>query len=353
MKDNYKKIALWQTAFLGDSVLTLPLIKALALRFPDAEIHFFVRKGVESLFAGQPELSGVHGFDKRGAQKGMVAARTFGVELGRQGFDLFISAHTSARSAVVAMSTGIKDRIGYDAPWFNRFVYSQTVKRRFDEREEVERLLALGEPLGIPGIAPEVMLELPDDVLDEAESFFDRLGEGPVIGVHPGSTWETKKWPEQNFAQVIDKCIAQGLKVILFGGPSEAELCRSVLDLTDRSESVVNLAGKLNLQQLAAHIRQLDVYISNDSGPMHIAWVQNVPVVALFGPTVRRFGFFPRGENSTVLETHEELECRPCGLHGGRSCPEKHHKCMTDISVEKVWNEILRKVGKGNGSEND
>ena len=347
MKDNYKKIALWQTAFLGDAVLTLPLIKALALRFPDAEIHLFVRKGVEALFAGQPELAGVHGFDKRGAQKGMGAARSFGAELGRQGFDLWISAHTSMRSAVVSMSTGIKDRIGYDAPWYNRFVYAEAVKRRFDELEEVERLLTLGEPLGISGPAPEVMLELPDDKLREAEEFFSGLGGNPVVGVHPGSTWETKKWPEQNFARVIDKCINDGFKVVLFGGPDEKSLCQSVLAQVEQADKVIDLSGKLGLQQLAAHIRQLDVYLSNDSGPMHIAWIQKVPVVAMFGPTVRRFGFFPRGKNSTVLESPEDLKCRPCGLHGGKSCAEKHHKCMTDITVQMAWDEIVQKIGKG------
>ncbi|WP_320006637.1 glycosyltransferase family 9 protein [Maridesulfovibrio sp.] len=344
MKDNYTKIALWQTAFLGDAVLTLPLIKGLALRFPEAEIHLFVRKGVEALFAGQPELAGVHAFDKRGAQKGLGAARAYGAELGRQGFDLFISAHTSMRSAVVAMSSSIKDRIGYDAPWYNRFVYSQTVQRRFDELEEVERLLALGGPLGISGKALEVMLELPADVLGEAESFFKGLGDVPIVGIHPGSTWETKKWPERNFAEVIDKCVAAGYKVIFFGGPDEKELCSSILKQVRKADAVVSLAGKLGLQQLAAYIRQLDVYLTNDSGPMHIAWIQKVPVVAMFGPTVRRFGFFPRGDNSTVLESPEELKCRPCGLHGGRVCREKHHKCMTDITVEMVWNRISQHI---------
>ncbi|GKT28867.1 Glycosyl transferase, family 9 like protein, partial [Aduncisulcus paluster] len=185
-------------------------------------------------------------------------------------------------------------RIGYDAPWYNRFVYSKTVKRRFDELAEVERLLALGEPLEISGVAPDVMLELPTAKISEAEEFFRELGDGPVIGVHPGSTWETKKWPEQNFARVIDKCIREGFK--------------SVLAQVEQADKVVDLSGKLNLQQLAAYIRQLDVYLTNDSGPMHIAWIQKVPVVAMFGPTVRRFGFFPRGADSTVLESPDNLK---------------------------------------------
>lgn len=346
MKDNYKKIALWQTAFLGDAVLTLPFIRALSLRFPDAEIHLFVRKGVEPLFESQKELTAVHGFDKRGAQKGMKAAFAYGADIGRQGFDLWISAHTSMRSAVVAAATGIKDRIGYDAPWYNRLIYTDTVKRRFDELEEVERLMALGEPLGIPGIAPQTDLNLPASILAEAKDFFTQFDGNPVIGVHPGSTWETKKWPELNFAETICRCLDEGFRVILFGGPDEKDLCDTVLQDCVRADEVVNLAGKLGLQQLAAYIRQLDIYLTNDSGPMHIAWIQSVPVLAMFGPTVRRFGFFPRGENSTVLESECDLKCRPCGLHGGKVCSEKHHKCMTDITVQRVWSEIMKNVEK-------
>ncbi|WP_320171823.1 lipopolysaccharide heptosyltransferase II [Maridesulfovibrio sp.] len=345
MKDNYKKIALWQTAFLGDAVLTLPFIKALSQRFPDAEIHFFVRKGVEPLFRFQPELSGVYGFDKRGAGRSMKSAYRFGAEIGRQGFDLWISAHTSIRSALVAVAGGITDRIGYSAPWYNRFAYTQTVDRSFEELEEVDRLMALGEPLGISGSAPETDLGLDEAALEEAGNFFRSFSGRPVLGVHPGSTWETKKWPGQNFALTIARAVENGYAVVLFGGPDEVALADEIARQSGCGDRIVNLAGRLNLQQLAAHIRMLDLYLTNDSGPMHIAWVQGVPVLALFGPTVKRFGFFPRGENSTVLEAPGHLECRPCGLHGGRTCPEKHHRCMTDISVETVWSEILRKTG--------
>jgi len=344
MKDNYRKIALWQTAFLGDAVLTLPFIKALSLRFPEAEIHLFVRKGVESLFESQKELTAVHGFAKRGNQKGMGAAFQFGRELGTQGFDLWISAHTSMRSALISRATGIPDRIGYDKPWFSRFAYTQRVKRRFGQFEEVERLLALGLPLGISGIAPAFELNLPEVAIEEASTFFEKISDAPVIGFHPGSTWETKKWPEQNFAATIAKSLEAGFRVVLFGGPDEEATCSQIAEQSGRADEIINLAGKLNLPKLAAYIKKMDVYISNDSGPMHIAWVQNVPLIALFGPTVRKFGFFPRGDNSTVLESPEILNCKPCGLHGGRTCPEKHHKCMTDITVEMVWSEIIKKV---------
>ena len=95
--------------------------------------------------------------------------------------------------------------------------------------------------------------------------------------------------------------------------------------------------------ELAAYLRMLNCYVSNDSGPMHLAWAQHTPVTALFGPTVRELGFFPRGDSAKVFEV--SLECRPCGLHGPHHCPKKHHRCMVDIDVEAVWRDVAGKLG--------
>jgi heptosyltransferase-2 len=345
MSIEFKKIALWQTAFLGDAVLTLPLINALEERFPGAEIHFFVRAGVESLFTAQKNLSRVYGFAKRGDQKSLKSAIEYGRSLGRKGFDLFISAHTSMRSALIARSTGIPVRIGYDAPWYNRFAYTHTVQRRFNERAEIERLMALGVPLGIGLPAPEPELDLPEESLQKASDFYSSLEQVPVLGIHPGSVWETKRWPAEYFSKLIDLASAEGVQVIAFGGPGEEEIVSRIISGAHSGDKVLNLAGTLNLPDLAAYIRMLDCYVSNDSGPMHIAWVQNVPLVAIFGPTVEKLGFYPRGNNSTVLE--ERLACRPCGLHGGKVCPEKHHNCMRLITPAKVWQTVAEKLSAG------
>ena len=104
-----------------------------------------------------------------------------------------------------------------------------------------------------------------------------------------------------------------------------------------------DLSCALTLPELAAYLRMLNCYVSNDSGPMHLAWAQHTPVTALFGPTVRELGFFPRGDSAKVFEV--SLECRPCGLHGPHHCPKKHHRCMVDIDVEAVWRDVAGKLG--------
>lgn len=345
--DDYRKIAVWQTAFLGDAVLTLPLIKALGDRYPEAEIHFFVRAGVESLFAAQPEIAAVHPFAKRGAQKSLNAAVRLGWEIGQQGFDLWISAHTSMRSALVSASTGIKRRIGYDSPWYNRLVYTDVVDRRFNELEEIERLFQLAAPLGITPLAPKAELVMPDEALRAADEFWKMyVKDRPVLGIHPGSTWPTKCWPLDYFSEIVTRADKAGVQVLIFGGPDEAEITARVkagARLRKDDRYVTDLGGRLSLTELAAYLGRLDCYLTNDSGPMHLAWMQDTPTVALFGPTVRALGFFPRGEGATVLET--PLTCRPCGLHGHRRCPEGHHDCMKGLTPDMVWDSIRTKLG--------
>jgi len=132
--------------------------------------------------------------------------------------------------------------------------------------------------------------------------------------------------------------------VLLFAGPGEEALAAHIAQAAgDTSGRLVNLANMLTIPALAACLGRLDACLTNDSGPMHLAWAQGVPLAACFGPTVRSLGFFPRGPNSRVLET--ELDCRPCGLHGHKACPLGHHNCMKDISPERVWDVLKGMLG--------
>ena len=340
---NPKRIGVWQTAFLGDAVLILPLLRALSLRFPEAETHLFVRKGFEGLFAAQPGPASCTGFDKRGAQRSLAAAWRFGRAQAARGFDVWISAHQSARSAVVARAVGARLRIGYSGQWFAPLAYTHRVDRRFHELHEVERLMRLGGPLGIPVDAPSASLTLPDDAHERARAVLAERapGDGPLLGIHPGSTWPTKCWSEAGFVDVARQARQAGARVAVFGGPGEEPLAGRIA----AASGAADCSGRFELPALAAAIGMLDAYLTNDSGPMHLAWVQDVPVVALFGPTVRGLGFAPRGPHSTVVET--ALACRPCGLHGHKRCPEGHHRCMADITPARVWAEVAAKLGLG------
>jgi len=339
------KIGVWNTAFLGDAVLTLPLLQTLRANFPQAEIHFFVREGLQSLFQAQPELSGVHGFDKNGGDRSFLAMHAYSRKLSREGYSLWISPHRSLRSGLVARMTNARTRIGYSRPWFNHYLFTHTIDRAFGRFHEVDRLLRLVDPLKLTVLVDWPRLVLPERARERADAFWAEHIRGPVLGLHPGSTWATKRWPAERFGEVARKAVEAGAQVILFGGPGERELVRQVEKaIADPlPPGVLNLAGMHDLSELAAWIGKLDAYLCNDSGPMHLAWIQRVPLVALFGPTVRRLGFFPRGEKATVIE--RDLPCRPCGLHGPKACPNGSHRCMTEITVDEVYEAVSKKLG--------
>jgi heptosyltransferase-2 len=334
-----KRIAVWNTAFLGDAVLTLPLIQSLKLRYPDADIDYYVRGGFETLFAPHPAIRQVYGFAKRGRQKSLSSLYSYGKNLAARGYDLWISAHGSARSGLAARLSGAPVRVGYRNGCLSALFYTHRVDRRFTSLEEIERLLRLLVPLGDGPISSRPRLVLDPEAAARAETFFQGMA-GPALGLHPGSVWATKRWPVGNYAELGLKALETGANVLLFAGPGEegiaGELEERMLAGRPAGRSRLHtLAGSLSLPELAAYLARLSCYVTNDSGPMHLAWTQGTPVAALFGPTVRSLGFFPRGEHSRVFET--ALPCRPCSLHGPTRCPLGHHQCMTLIAPETVW----------------
>lgn len=338
------RIGIWNTAFLGDAVLTLPLIRTVKAAFPDSPIDFYVRKGVESLFTAQPELDNVYAYDKRGAQKSILSAMSYGRELARKEYSLWISAHTSLRSGVIARWTSARTRIGYNKPAFNNWLYTNTVDRKFSELEEIERLMQLVTPLSITDIHDWPEMVLPQDAYDDADRFWAKHVDSPVLGVHPGSVWATKRWPAEYYAKVVAKAVDAGAQVMVFAGPGEEPMAQDVIEKSGEKGSgrILDCSGALSLVQLAAYLNNVNCYVTNDSGPMHIAWAQRTPVTAIFGPTVRDLGFFPRGEASTVLEA--DVACRPCGLHGPKTCPQGHFDCMHSITPEMVWDDAKPKL---------
>ncbi len=338
----FKRIGIWQTAFLGDAVLTLPLLQTIARSFPDSEIYFFVRGGLKSLFEANLRYHVVE-FDKSGRDKGMAGIFKIIATIRQLDFDLWLCPHTSLRSALICSGSRAKTRIGYNHPWHSIISCTETVPRLFNDLEEIERILQLLGPLHIDSRETWPAIVLPGQARDKAAHFWEQNIRGKTLGIHPGSTWPTKQWPRHNFARVIE--MARELPettVIIFAGPGEEDIALNITGRLNNTHRIINLAGRLSLPELAAYLGKLDCFLTNDSGPMHLAWPQNTPTIALFGPTTKSLGFFPRGEKATVLET--DISCRPCGLHGHNSCPEKHHKCMTEILPETVMAKIREKL---------
>ena len=351
------RIAVWNTAFLGDSVLTLPLIRVLKAAYPEAELDFYVRGGLVPLYEAQPEISRVFACDKRGKEKGLGAVLKQGREIRERRYDIWVDAHLSLRSSYMAWASRAPIRVGYKEAVLSSLVFTKRAPRRFGELPEIERLLELARALGV---AQELLddkalcwpeLVLPQDAHEEAAALLASLPEGPTIGLHPGSVWNTKRWTPEGFAFVLRRALDSGVNAVLLAGPGETETAAEVRRLAglgcengDCSEpdGFLDLSGRTPLPVLGAVLARLDGYVTNDSGPMHMAWAQHTPVTALFGPTVLSLGFAPCGETSTVMQV--DVPCRPCGKHGHKACPLGHFHCMKHIDPEEVWRDVERKL---------
>jgi heptosyltransferase-2 len=342
MVENLKRIILIQTAFIGDAVLSLPLVQVLKRFHPEAELDVVAVPRSASLFRNHPDLSRVIEYDKRGKDKGVRGFARLVRQLRKNSYDLAIVPHRSIRSALLAALAGIPARIGFDvsAGWF---LFTTTVKYRKDIHE-IERNLSLLEGLGktfsgreLPALFPSTGdVEAINEFLRQA-NLSERDG---MIAIAPGTIWNTKRWLKEGFAEVARKLAQRGHPVVLVGGREDDELC-SEISTSVKSEKVVSAAGKLTLLESAELVRRCKVLISNDSAPMHIAVAMKTPVVAIFGATVAEFGFAPYGPKDIVVET-PGLTCRPCSIHGGNKCPIETFECMRNISPEKVLREAER-----------
>jgi heptosyltransferase-2 len=312
-----------QTAFLGDVVLTTPLLSLLACRHGPVDV--ITTPAAAALLQGHPAIRSVTSYDKRGQDRGWRGLRRLGRELRARRYERVYLPHRSLRSAALALWSGARERIGFDdAP--AAFTYSRRVART-GKGHEVERLLALADTLPVEP-AP-VSLGLGDEDYARADAWLAERGiSSGFVALAPGSIWGTKRWPfYAELASRLDRM------VVVVGGRDDVGLADAIV--AAKPGRAASAAGALGLRESAALIHRAAVLVTNDSAPLHLATAVGTPVVALFGPTVPEFGFGPRRPGDVTLG-HAALDCRPCSRHGPVRCPLGHHRCMRELSVDLV-----------------
>jgi heptosyltransferase-2 len=325
------RILVAQSAFLGDVVLATPLAAAVRQLFPECRITFLSTPAGCELLEGLPGVDRVAAFDKRKSERGFRGLHKKAAELKEMNFDLALSAHRSLRTAALLYLAAIPRRIGFattPVPW----LYNELVD--WDPgRHEVLRNLDLLGPLGGAPAGYDPVPRLPDfGPLDDG--LLAGEGQGPRIGICPGSVWPTKRWRPDGFARVAEGLVeGEKARVYLIGSPEDEEAAAEVA--SECRVSVHNLVGKTGLRDWVRTIKAMDLVITNDSAPTHIAAAAGTPVVVVYGPTVPSQGFAPWGVDSAVVEV-PDLRCRPCGRHGSRRCPEGHFQCMEYLDAGRV-----------------
>lgn len=356
-----KNILIIQTAFLGDVVLITPLLSALKEKFPEANLSVLVTPTGKEILACNPAISEIIVYDKKVTQQGFLNFLKIVKNIKEKRFDIAVLPHRSMRSALLTYLANIPVRIGFKNSSGKIFLthYVDYLK----EKHEVERNLKLLDAVKMvmtnnyllsqieskttnPNLQKRLQIYLSQEDKEFACKFLESKGcsnrdsisdsgiNSPLIGLNPGSVWATKRWLPERFAEVGDRLANDyGAKIIIFGTKQEAMISQQVID--NMKIPPISAVGQTNLKQLTSLIKMCNLFITNDSGPMHLAMAVNTPTVAIFGPTTLDIGFGPYGENFMVVEK-EGLKCRPCGLHGPKKCPKKHFACMKEIGVTEV-----------------
>jgi len=319
-------ILVWQTAFLGDLILTTPLIASLKNLYPQSKITLVAKGFARAVFQNNPHLDNLLIYEKK------ENFFSFIQKLKKARFDLAISPHRSHRASLALFLSKIPQRIGFDRAGFS-FLYTKTFPHAFDGTHEIERNLSLLQ--GLSTYAKNKLVFEPRLYLTSKEKSIIQtygLTYKDYLLIAPGSKWPTKRWTRQGFQEVISYWLKKKVQVVLIGDREDAPFATQITTGFN-SPLLLNLVGKTSLRESFGLIKGARVILSNDSAPVHMAQALNTPAVVVFGPTITAFGFYPY-KLGKVLEV--PLKCRPCGLHGHKACPQKHHHCMQQIEVSQV-----------------
>lgn len=338
-----------QTAFLGDMILTTPLLERLSERGP---VDVVATPANAALLANHRAVRDVIVYDKRGAHHGVgglqqladrIRFRGDGATSVLRGSQVAYMAQGSMRSATLVRWAGIPRIVGFDTS-AGRWLYTERV--RYDSTlHHAGRLLALAglyeaesgvpRPTLYPGAVESATV---DTLLREAGV----SAANALVVLAPGSVWATKRWPGYGeLAQLLCRHVGQPFTIVVIGSAQDATLSASIAaDVGASASLVVDATGKLSLLGTAALMQRASVVVTNDSAPLHLASAMNTPTVALFGPTVPAFGFGPLAAAQRVVQ-HETLSCRPCDAHGPKECPLGHWRCMRQIEAVRVAEDVV------------
>ena len=326
-----RRILVVRLSALGDVLLATPAVRALARRFPDAQIDWLVEEPYLPLVATNPHARAV-AYRKKGAHSGVGGLLALRRTLAAEGYDLVVDLQDKPKTRLVrgiaprclvwkkrTSAQALFSLVGQEAP----LTRAHAVDLYFE---------ALG-PLGIEVDGRQLDLAVTEEMAVRTARL---LPEGPLAGIAPGARWATKRWGAGCFAKLAGALVERGYRPLLLGGPSDESIFAAV---RASLPFPVPDAGALDVGGLVAAIARCAVVVAGDSGPMHVASALGTPVVALFGPTSTE-RWRPLSPRSTVVRV--ELECSPCSNHGGEVCPLGHHDCMRRLEVEDVLAAVER-----------
>jgi heptosyltransferase-2 len=322
------KILIIRLSSLGDVLLTTPLVRSLKSSYPNIKIDFIVRTEFDSTLKYNPNINNLIKLE-RNYNKEQVRSQII-----KDNYDLIIDLQNNIRSRYLTRGSSLKT-VRYKKPYLNRILLVKLKINRFKEIIPI--------PVRYANSLPNFELDQKGLELFIPEEEKSEISDDNFIGLCPGSRHLTKMWPKEYFIELGNQLIQSNYKVALFGGKDDMAICN---DISTKVDGALDLSNNNDLIKLAVNMRACRAIVCNDSGLMHTALALNIPVVSIFGSTVKEFGFFPYKGKNIVLENNL-LSCRPCSHIGLDKCPKNHLDCLNKISpitvleaVKKITNKI-------------
>jgi heptosyltransferase-3 len=331
-KSKISRILVIKPAAIGDVLLSTPAVENLRVNFPDAEINFLTQKFCKEVLTGNPFINRVLTYDLS-IDSGWCIIRN----IRKQKYDLIIDLFCNPRTALITFLSGAKYKVGFKFR-LRAYAYNIKLDSRGGEVHNIEfNLDALrGLGLEVKPLKPRFYI---NHVHEEfAEKFFidNNLNGKKVIGVNPSGTWKTKVWHLEKYAELIKKFGSSFSFLIFWGYEEELKQAYKLKEMTGDN---VFLIPRCDLKYIGALMKKCKLFLTNDTGPMHIASALGVNTAAIFGPTNPRLQG-PLNENSTVIR-NEKLDCLGCNLTKIEDCPNEH-KCMAELDAGYVFEKLQK-----------
>ena len=293
------RILIIHTAFIGDIVLSTPIIEKLKTEYPNSEIYYLTTPISATLLKSNPDINEVLIFDKKSNDKGVIGLLRTAMNLRKYKFDKVFGLHRYMRSSTLAFLSGGKERIGFESA-SGSFLYNKKVRYN-SEFHEIERVLSLVESKSKQNDQKEYKIKIyttPESKVKIDKFWNDfSLFNKQIITIAPGSKWFTKMWPSEYFDTLIDQLSQlKSVSVVLIGGNEDKEI------LLINANKTIDLRGETSLLDMAEILNRTDILVSNDSSPLHIASSFERPfILAIFGPTTKSLGFTPSNKKNKII----------------------------------------------------
>ena len=340
----YKKILIVRTDKIGDLVLSTPVIKAVRDAYPDSYIAAMVRPYAHEIIKDNPHLNEVITYEKAKRGIGILNDLKFILKLRKKKFDLALVLHPKNRTHIIMLLAGIPERIGYNKKLGRLLTKKIPHLKEYGLKHEIDYTLDIVRYIGINPKEKKLYVNVDKDADKRVGDIFVKNGISKgdtVVAIHPGSSCGSKRWSVERFAKVADLLVEKyGAKIVIIAGPHD----RIFGDKTAGSMKAknTNLSGKTTVSDIVSILKRSSLFISNDSGPVHMACAIGTPTISIFGRSDRGLSparWRPVGKKDIVL--HKDVGCEICLAH---NC-KRGFACLEAITVKDAFEAAERILG--------